>query len=368
MDPPELRFDALRAATEEFAAAALLGSGWDEALERLAAAARVTGAVLMCYRAHHLEAAVASSGAVEGVEKFRAGEAPPCSRLTRIKLGLDEGFRVDHDDYTDAELTRDPFYQEFQLPRGLFWNAVAKLSAAPDERGVELSFKRAFAAGPYAAGERAALDAVLPGLRMAARIANRVFDAESAGIAQLLQQRGDPVFELDAWGRVRCIRADPEGNPALPLRVIGRRLVAADRVAQPALDRAVAAAVTSPQRSAITPLLGPEGEPYYLQLVPVVGRARDIFLATAAVAVVIAARPRPDCRIVAPNLLREAFSLTDREAEVASLLGEGLDLPEIARRLRIDLGTVRNHLKSVFEKSGTHRQAELVALLARLRP
>src|ERR1700752_3965852 len=32
---------------------------------------------------------------------------------------------------------------------------------------------------------------------------------------------------------------------------------------------------------------------------------------------------------------------------------EGLSLTEAARRLRIQVGTARNHLKSIFEKSGT---------------
>ena len=71
---------------------------------------------------------------------------------------------------------------------------------------------------------------------------------------------------------------------------------------------------------------------------PVPGRARDIFLETAAVAVVI-----------------------------ASLLTEGHTLAEIARRLGMQVRTTRVHLRSIFEKTGTSRQAELVALLGRLR-
>jgi len=54
------------------------------------------------------------------------------------------------------------------------------------------------------------------------------------------------------------------------------------------------------------------------------------------------------------------------QAQVAALIGEGLELSQVAGRLGIDTGTARNHLKSVFAKSSTHRQAELVALLWRL--
>lgn len=127
-----LRFNELKAAGEEFLAAGLLGDGWEAALDRLAEAAHVTGTVLMCYHSHQLKAAFPSAGLSEFYHRFQAGQAPFCSRLARIRLRVDEGFRLDHDDYTDAEIDRDPFYQEFAGPQHAFWNAVVKLCAAPD--------------------------------------------------------------------------------------------------------------------------------------------------------------------------------------------------------------------------------------------
>ena len=53
-------------------------------------------------------------------------------------------------------------------------------------------------------------------------------------------------------------------------------------------------------------------------------------------------------------------SLTAREREVALLAGEGLTNPEIAERLVISLGTVKNHLAQVFRKLGISKRSELV--------
>jgi two-component system nitrate/nitrite response regulator NarL len=58
-------------------------------------------------------------------------------------------------------------------------------------------------------------------------------------------------------------------------------------------------------------------------------------------------------------------SLTPRQREILGLIGQGLSNKEIARRLCIELSTVKNHVHSTLEKLGTHRRAEAVALLRR---
>ena len=68
---------------------------------------------------------------------------------------------------------------------------------------------------------------------------------------------------------------------------------------------------------------------------------------------------------IAVARLRELFSLTQTEGVVASALGRGASLEDIAANMGIGLATVRSHLKRILAKTGTHRQAEAVALLAR---
>ena len=46
------------------------------------------------------------------------------------------------------------------------------------------------------------------------------------------------------------------------------------------------------------------------------------------------------------------------------LVGAGRTNPEIALALGVALSTVRSHVLRLFEKTGTHRQADLVGLLA----
>jgi DNA-binding NarL/FixJ family response regulator len=70
----------------------------------------------------------------------------------------------------------------------------------------------------------------------------------------------------------------------------------------------------------------------------------------------------------ATALLRRLYHLTTAEADVALRMINGSDVKQIAAELSVSLATVRTHLQHVFEKTDTHRQAELVRLLLLLSP
>ncbi len=58
-------------------------------------------------------------------------------------------------------------------------------------------------------------------------------------------------------------------------------------------------------------------------------------------------------------------SLTRREREILVLVDDGLSNKQIARRLHIELATVRNHVHNILGKLGVHRRAEAAALVRR---
>lgn len=61
--------------------------------------------------------------------------------------------------------------------------------------------------------------------------------------------------------------------------------------------------------------------------------------------------------------LVQQFGLTPTEAQVACRLAEGLSKQQICAQLQISTSTVAFHLRNLFDKTGTGRQAELVAVL-----
>ncbi len=61
--------------------------------------------------------------------------------------------------------------------------------------------------------------------------------------------------------------------------------------------------------------------------------------------------------------MAELFSLTPVESRLICQLLKGLNLQDAARALQLKVQTVRTYLKLIFQKTGTHRQVELVQLM-----
>jgi two-component system, NarL family, nitrate/nitrite response regulator NarL len=58
------------------------------------------------------------------------------------------------------------------------------------------------------------------------------------------------------------------------------------------------------------------------------------------------------------------YGLTPRESEVLELVSQGLSNKEIARILRLEVHTVKNHVQHLFRKIGVHHRGDLVGVLA----
>ena len=107
--------------------------------------------------------------------------------------------------------------------------------------------------------------------------------------------------------------------------------------------------------------------PVIARVVSTGGEAADVL--DGAALVVLLVDPE-DCPKVSYALLQQVFGLTRGEARLANQLLCGLSLQEIAEADGLSVATVRRHTKAVLAtvlaKTRTHRQAELVGLLARL--
>lgn len=72
-------------------------------------------------------------------------------------------------------------------------------------------------------------------------------------------------------------------------------------------------------------------------------------------------------RTVALRLGADEMPLTERESEIAMLIGEGLSNRAVAERLTLSQRTVESHIYRAMSKTGTSSRAELAALFPRRR-
>jgi DNA-binding CsgD family transcriptional regulator len=231
-----------------------------------------------------------------------------------------------------------------------------------------LSLKRTLARGPYERFEIDALDRMLPYLRSTAVAAAALHGTMTRTRLAALAEVGLGAMTLDRAGLVL------EVNEALALNdgiaVVGGEPRAAHRGDQAALDAAIAQALSRARPSSLPPpprlaLRRPVGRhPLVVDVLPLIG-APGISLFDAAALLVVTDLDRSTPPAIAD--LRHLFGLTAKEAELAAHLSTGMPLETAAEELRISRAHARQRLKAVFQKTDTHRQAELVALLARLR-
>ena len=101
--------------------------------------------------------------------------------------------------------------------------------------------------------------------------------------------------------------------------------------------------------------------PLHLLVVPL--RDLQLGLSTSAAAVVFVVDPSRRLRPAA-EVLSGLFQLTPAESRVALLLGDGKSLSEIAQILGVSRNTLKTQVASMYSKTRTSRQSQLVRLLA----
>jgi DNA-binding CsgD family transcriptional regulator len=188
-----------------------------------------------------------------------------------------------------------------------------------------------------------------------------------SGITDVLGLVRRPVLVLDRLGYVLHANAQAESGFDDDLRIRDRRLVVRDGRAAAQIDRLVqiirCLSDTEPLSLESIVIRRTHKRSVILRVLPVPGAARNVFLGARALLVLDNLLPRIEAD---QDILAQALDLTPAEARLAALLARGLSIEAAAAELRVAQQTTRNQLKSIFAKTGVHRQSELVSLIAQL--
>ena len=265
----------------------------------------------------------------------------------------------------EAEMLRDPLYAHLG-GQGLRWFTAIGFFAGSALWG--LSIQRTIKEGPFEESETLALGALSRKLTEAATLSTAVGRVVLSSVTNAFGLIRKAAVSIDRFGAIIDANTSAEAIFDEDIYVADRRLIIRDKQAQMVFEGFLGQLRVTPDVHPlnVAPIVVRRARkrPVIIHVLPVDGAARSPFLGGRAI-LILADTEEPQTAQLA--LLCKAFHLTPAEAQIALLLTEGKSPEEAALELGVSRETVRSHLKSVFRKTGTHRQGELIALVGRLR-
>jgi len=174
-----------------------------------------------------------------------------------------------------------------------------------------------------------------------------------------------PAVALDQHGFVADVNAAADAVFDQNIKIKDKRLFVRDPDARTLLKGTIDQLKDLPRLAPFEPVIVPRTDklPVIVRIWPFNGPAHPPGQDVRALLTFNALGPRPGPPAA---ILAKTFRLTPSEAKLACIIARGAPPYIAARELKISRETARNQLKSVFAKTGTHRQSELVALLSQV--
>ncbi len=267
----------------------------------------------------------------------------------------------------DRELSNSEIYNDFMKPAGRRY-ALGVTVEATNSRFL-LAFSRQRGDKDFEAGQMKALERVSGFLRgtLVMNGLRNSLEAQLGASREVINQYPYGVILLDAGLKVVFFNK-VAGDFLSSEEVVGVRagqIVAMNPADERKLKETLQAAASTHAEQNILMLTGPKTRERIAASVTGVSRETGplLDLATDKPAVMIVLTSRTRTNDIPAGHLESLMGFTRQEARTASLLVAGNDVNEIAADLSISRETVRYYLKSLFWKTGTHSQRELVGYI-----
>jgi DNA-binding CsgD family transcriptional regulator len=287
---------------------------------------------------------------------------------------LDAGQVFEGDDIVPwSEMTQTRFYKEWMQPQGLTNSLAVNLEKSVTTVAA-LAVLRREENGPVDRDARRRMTLIVPHMIRGASIGQLIGQRalERSLLTDTLNSLSSAVFLVETDGRIvftnqTAVRLLSNGH--FVREISGGRLVFAEQDAHVIFQRALRAAAGPEQRRTDTNgtaiVLSTQGARRWLaHVLPLTsGGRRDSGLKHSAVAAVFLREAALNIPSPLENLSK-SYNLTASETKVLLAAVEVGGVSEIARSLGISEQTVKTHLKRIFGKTGTKRQAELTKLMA----
>jgi len=274
------------------------------------------------------------------------------------------------ENFDDAAWREHPLYREMYRPHDLF-DGLGAVLLRTQTHSAALGVNRRTRRGPFTNRDLDTLRLLIPHLQRAMQIfLNIVNEAAHRAMHEALwNELRDGVVLIDAaarllWANRAAWTILTQGDG---LSIRNGRIVAARQTESRMLEQTIAVIATQNGRTLgwgepVAISRPSSARPYTLLAAPL-QVARPVLGCWPAAVLLLS---DPEASHETPvALLARLYGLTPREAELAALLMQGIDLYDCAGQLGMGRQTARTHLSHIFDKTRTRRQGELVRLLLR---
>jgi DNA-binding CsgD family transcriptional regulator len=360
---------------DEFYSAAVDGTRWYPALEKLAAATGSRSGELITVGhnaaipinlmtnvdpAIHVAADVCRIGDPAVNPRVNAGMHAPALKVM-----------AENDFLTPGEHAIHPHYDEFARPWDIPYSCLAVLERSSDLM-IGLAVLRSEKEGHIEAPERAVFASLAPHVRAAVRMQLVLEGKSPALLTGTLESLSLPAFVCGGSGVVESFTSQAEeivrSQRGLSLR--NRKLRAVRDEDDKALNDVIDATAGSMLRTGAPALrtvvvrgADESAAPLVLDVMLLTSAAVS-FLSGPRVLIVVRGSRGADSRKTA--VLQGIYGFTAAETDIALQLAQGKFTETIAQERQVAVGTVRAQIKSLLAKLGVNRQIELVARLGEL--
>ena len=269
-----------------------------------------------------------------------------------------------------SEFANSFFNREWLEPQGFVDLLQASLEKSPTDF-VRLFFLRKREGGMVDGLMRERLRLIVPHIRRAVLVGQMVdrAAAEAATFGNALDGIGAGLFFVDAGGRI--VHANTSGQDMLAQGVLARgssgKLASYDTSSVQGLDEIFGIAESGDAdepRGGAVPLTARDGEHYVAHVLPLTtGSRRQAGASSEAIAAVFVKKAA--LNMPSPlDIIAKFYKLTPTELRVLFAIVQVGGVPDVAQSMGISPSTVKTHLRRLFAKTGTDRQADLVKLVA----
>ncbi len=284
-------------------------------------------------------------------------------RVRGLPLLARQGTALEQDYTTRDDFERQAYFRD-QRRFGLGRTCIVGFSAF--DNSMVMGLHRRYNDDPFDAEDEQVFRVMRERLVVAANMMHSLATTRVEAMADAFEMVDTPAIFFSRHGRVTRTNGAASRLLGGELKIVDGRLISSNHeetvCIQKCMSTVATAAWLTPSDGKPIMVARADKRPLLVRVQRLGRTLGDIFGSSVGVCLIDDLEPQ---KVADVSTIGKSYGLTARQAEIALKLAQGKRLRTIADEMQITYETARTHLRTIFERTGTNRQSELVRILSR---